>query len=58
MKIISTSKANNCRALIANFLVRPTLIDKVHQIQDQDPQLMKLREDVQKGQRTDFAILR
>ena len=48
--------ANNCGALIANFRVRPTLIDKVHQMQAQDPQLMKLKEDVQKSLRTDFIV--
>ncbi|KAH9763327.1 Endonuclease [Citrus sinensis] len=48
--------AENYRALIANFRVRSTLIDKVHQMQAQDPQLMKLKEDVQKGLRTDFTI--
>ena len=48
--------ADNCGALIANFRVRPTLIDKVHQMQAQDPQLMKLKEDVQKGLRTDFTV--
>ncbi|KAH9751681.1 Endonuclease [Citrus sinensis] len=41
--------ADNCGALIAKFRVRPTLIDKVHQMQAQDPQLMKLKKDVQKG---------
>ncbi|KAH9801818.1 Endonuclease [Citrus sinensis] len=47
--------AENYGALIANFRVRSTLIDKVHQMQAQDPQLMKLKEDVQKGLRTDFT---
>ena len=28
------SEVDICRALIANFRVRPTLIDKVHQMQD------------------------
>ncbi|KAH9658749.1 Endonuclease [Citrus sinensis] len=49
-------EVDNCRALIANFRVRPTLIDKVHQMQDQDLQLLKLKEDVQKDLRTDFAV--
>ena len=49
-------EVDNCRALITNFRVRPTLIDKVHQMQDQDLQLLKLKEDVQKGLRTDFAV--
>ena len=42
-------EVDNCRALIANFLVRPTLIDTVHQMQDHDLQLLKLKDDVQKG---------
>ncbi|KAH9679701.1 Endonuclease [Citrus sinensis] len=48
--------AENCGALIANFRVRSTLIDKVHQMQVHDPQLMKLKEDVQKGLRTNFTV--
>ncbi|KAH9751668.1 Endonuclease [Citrus sinensis] len=48
--------ADNCGALIAKFRVRPTLIDKVHQMQAQDPQLMKLKKDVQKGLRTNFTV--
>ena len=48
--------AENYRALIANFRVRSTLIDKVHQMQAHDPQLMKLKEDVQKGLRTYFTV--
>ncbi|KAH9685255.1 Endonuclease [Citrus sinensis] len=47
---------DNRGALIANFRVRPTLIDKVHHMQAQDPQLMKLKEDVQKSLRTDFMV--
>ena len=49
-------EVENYRALIANFLVRPTLIDKVHQMQDQDLQLLQLKEDVQKGLPTNFAV--
>ena len=48
--------ADNHGALIANFRVRPTLIDKVHQMQAQDPQLMKLKKHVQKGLRTDCMM--
>ncbi|XP_052288557.1 disease resistance protein At4g27190-like [Citrus sinensis] len=47
---------DDCGALIANFRVRPTLIHKVHQMQAQDPQLMQLKEDVQKCLRTDFTV--
>ena len=32
------------------------MIDKVHHMQDQDLQLLKLKEDVQKDLRTDFAV--
>lgn len=42
-------KANNYRALIADFLVNRTLIDKIQLIQALDPSLMKLKEDVQKS---------
>ena len=49
-------EVENCRALIANFQVRPTLIDKVHQMQDRDPQLIKLGENVRKGLRIDFTV--
>lgn len=36
---------------MANFRV-----SKVHQMQAHDPQLMKLREDVQKGLRINFGV--
>ena len=47
---------DNFEVLTANFRVRPSLIDKVHRMQAQDPQIMKLKEDVQNGLRTDFTV--
>ena len=44
-------------ALIATLKVRPVLIDRVREAQGQDEQMMKIKEQVQQGNRVDFMIL-
>ena len=39
------------RELLATFQVRPVLIDRIRELQIQDPQIIKLRGEVESGQR-------
>ena len=39
----------NSRALLATFHVRPVLIDRIRELQIQDPQIVKLRGEVESG---------
>ena len=43
-------------ALLATFHVRPVLIDRIRELQIQDPQIMKLRSEVESGQRGDLSL--
>ena len=43
-------------ALLATFHVRPVLIDRIREFQIQDPQIMKLRSEVESGQRGDLSL--
>ncbi|XP_024155760.1 uncharacterized protein LOC112163713 [Rosa chinensis] len=45
-------------ALIASFHVRPILIDRVREAQDEDDYLRQLKEAVSNGTRTDFTLRR
>ena len=43
-------------ALLATFHVRPLLIDRIREFQIQDPQIMKLRSEVESGRRGDLSL--
>ena len=42
--------------LLATFHVRPILIDKIRELQIQDPQIVKLRGELESGQRGDLSL--
>ena len=42
--------------LIAVFHVRPVLVDRVRDLQAQDPYLMKLRSKIEAGQQSNFIL--
>ena len=43
-------------ALLATFHVRPLLVDHILAGQSQDPQMIKLKEEIEKGKKTEFQI--
>ena len=43
-------------ALLATFHVHPVLIDRIRQLQIQDPQIVKLKGEVESGQRVDLSL--
>ena len=43
-------------ALLATFHVRPLLVDQILVRQSQDPQMIKLKEEIEKGKKADFQI--
>ena len=43
-------------ALLSTFHVRPVLIDRIRELQIQDPQILKLRGEVEFGQRGDLSL--
>ena len=43
-------------ALLATLKIRPMLIDRVREAQNQDEQMMKIKDQVQQGSRADFVI--
>ena len=43
-------------ALLATLKIRPVLIDRVKEAQGQDEQIVKIKEQVQQGNRVDFVI--
>ena len=43
-------------ALLATFHVRPLLVDQILAGQSQDPQMIKLKEEIEKGQKAEFQI--
>ena len=43
-------------ALLATFLVRPLLVDQILAGQLQDPQMIKLKEVIEKGKKVEFKI--
>ena len=43
-------------ALLATFNVRPLLVDQILAGQSQDPQMIKLKEEIEKGKKTEFQI--
>ena len=42
--------------LVAAFHVRPVLVDRVRDLQAQDPYLMKLRSKIEAGQQSNFTL--
>ena len=43
-------------ALLATFHVRPLLVDHILVGQSQDPQMIKLKEEIEKGKKAEFQI--
>ena len=41
---------------MAQFQVRPILIDQIREMQDQDPKLIEIKENVKKKLQTDFSV--
>ena len=44
-------------ALLATFHVRPLLVDQILAGQSQDPQMIKLKEEIEKGKKAEFQIM-
>ena len=44
------------RALLATFHVRPLLMDQIQARQLQDPQMIKLKEEIEKEKKAEFQI--
>ena len=44
-------------ALLATFHVRPLLVDQIRAGQLQDPQMIKLKEEIKKGKKAEFQII-
>ena len=44
-------------ALLATFHVRPLLVDQILAGQSQDPQIIKLKEEIEKGKKAEFQII-
>ena len=44
-------------ALLATFHVRPILIDRIRELQTQDPTVIKLKREAESGQLKGFSIL-
>ena len=49
-------EAENSRALLATFHVRPLLLDQILVGKSQDPQIIKLKEEIEKGKKAEFRI--
>ena len=49
-------KLTDSGVLLATFHVRPVLIDRIRELQIQDPQIVKLRGEVESGQRGDLSL--
>ena len=43
-------------ALLVTFHVRPLLVDQILVGQSQDPQMIKLKEEIEKGKKVEFQI--
>ena len=43
-------------ALLATFHVRPFIVDQILAGQSQDPQMIKLKEEIEKGKKAEFQI--
>ena len=49
-------EAEDSGALLATFHVRPLLVDQIQAGQSQDPQMIKLKEEIEKGKKAEFQI--
>ena len=49
-------EAEDLGALLATFHVRPLLVDQILAGQSQDPQMIKLKEEIEKGKKAEFQI--
>ena len=49
-------EVEDSRALLATFHVRPLLVDQILAGQSQDPQMIKLKEEIEKGKKAKFQI--
>ena len=49
-------EAENSGALLATFHVRPLIVDQIQAGQLQDPQMIKLKEEIEKGKKAEFQI--
>ena len=49
-------EVEDSRALLATFHVRPLLVDQIQAGQFQDPQMIKLKEEIEKGKKAEFQI--
>ena len=49
-------EARDLGALLATFHVRPLLVDHIRARQLQDPQMIKLKEEIKKGKKAEFQI--
>ena len=49
-------KAEDSGALLATFHVRPLLVDQILVGQSQDPQMIKIKEKIEKGKKVEFQI--
>ena len=49
-------EAEDSEALLATFYVRPLLVDQILAGQSQDPQMIKLKEEIEKGKKAEFQI--
>ena len=49
-------EAEDSGALLATFHVRPLLVDQIIVGQSQDPQIIKLKEEIEKGKKVEFQI--
>ena len=49
-------EAEDSGALLATFHVRPLLVDQIQAGQLQDPQMIKLKKEIEKGKKVDFQI--
>ena len=49
-------EAEDSGALLATFHVRPLLVDQIQAEQSQDPQMIKLKEEIENGKKAEFPI--
>ena len=49
-------EAEDSESLLATFHVRPLLVDQIQAGQLQDPQIIKLKEEIKKGKKAEFQI--
>ena len=49
-------EAKDSGALLATFHVRPLLVDQIQAWQLQDPRIIKLKEEIEKGKKQSFKL--